>query len=89
MKKTSLIFLLFMVVIYSMSQEKPPELTNDSATLLAGETITVNVLLNDWCMEGHSMKLFFVGQGTGGSTSFTDSSITYTSYYYFKGIESI
>ena len=47
MKKASLISLLLMIVIYSVSQEKPPELTNDSATLLAGDTITVHYKLRE------------------------------------------
>ena len=89
MKKAGLTWVLFIIVVYSFAQEKPPEVTNDSSFLMAGDTVTVNVLLNDWCMEGHSMKLFFVSQGNAGTTSFTDSTITYVSYYYFGGIESI
>lgn len=89
MKKTCLISTLFLFFTCALTQEKPPALENDSAFMMAGDTITVNVLLNDWCMEGHSMKVMYASNGEGGSTTFTDSSIIYTSYYYFDGIESI
>ena len=59
MKKISLIFVLCIISISIFSQEKAPVAVPDSTAMIAGDTITVNVILNDWCMDGHSMKVFY------------------------------
>jgi len=89
MKKIKLIIVLSIFSFIAFSQEKAPVALPDSTEMIAGDTITVNVIINDWCMDGHSMKVFYASQGSGGYTSFTDSTITYVSNYYFKGRETV
>lgn len=89
MKKVGFISILILLFTSSFSQEKPPEIADDNANIIAGDTITINVLQNDWGMEGHSLQVFFVGNPEGGEVSFTDSTITYSSYYYFEGHDQV
>ena len=86
MKKTLSTIVLFLMCLALLSQEKPPEVENDYVTMLAGDTISVNVMANDWCMEGHEMKILNIWQGVGGIAAKTDSTILYFSYFYFSGI---
>ncbi len=80
----------FLMPIFLIAQEKPPETTDDYASILAGDTISVNVLLNDWGMEGHTIVIFFAWNAVGGEVSHTDSIITYYSYYYSNsGLDSV
>lgn len=89
MKKIKLVLMLCLFSFFAFSQEKAPVAVTDSTSMIAGDTITVTVILNDWCMEGHSMKVYYASQGLAGYSSFTDSTITYVSDYHFKGIESV
>ncbi|MBC8489422.1 MAG: T9SS type A sorting domain-containing protein [Bacteroidetes bacterium] len=89
MKKIYLIFLAVFFVASAFSQQKPPGIENDYVTILAGDIIEVYVLRNDWCMEGHTMKIFYIIEGISGEVTNTDSTITYSSYYYFEGTDSI
>ncbi|MBC8489421.1 MAG: Ig-like domain-containing protein, partial [Bacteroidetes bacterium] len=89
MEKIYLILFTVFFIASAFSQQKPPVVENDYVNILAGDTIEVNVLLNDYCMEGHTMEIFFAAQGTGGVTTNTDSTITFSSYFYFEGIDSV
>ena len=84
---------LLTVVLFSFSilaaQEKPPEAGIDYATIMAGDTVAVNVMLNDWCMEGHTMCILSITAGEGGSCSWEDSTITYVSRFYYRGTDTV
>jgi len=88
--KGFLLFVLFVMMVQLISaQEKPPETGDDYASVMAGDTVTLNVMENDWCMEGHTMKILNVFQGEGGVTTWEDSCITYSSYFYYSGVDTV
>ncbi len=89
MKKFLFTSMIIWLTLCSYSQEKPPVITNDFASVLAGDTVEVNVLLNDWCMEGHVMKVFMVFNSSVGHIEYNDSIITYSPYLYYEGIDSV
>ncbi|MCD4682690.1 MAG: T9SS type A sorting domain-containing protein [Bacteroidales bacterium] len=89
MRAIYVIVLIFLMPIAIVAQEKPPETTDDYASILAGDTISVNVLLNDWGMEGHTIEIFFAWNSEVGEVSYTDSIISYYSYYYYMGLDSV
>ncbi len=89
MKRTLFTSFLILMILSLFSQEKPPEVSNDFASVTAGDTVNVNVLLNDWCMEGHTMKVFLVFNPLHGIMFHNDSIITYVSNLYFEGIDTI
>lgn len=73
----------------AFAQEKPPEIIDDLVSIQAGDTITINVMENDWCMEGHTMEIMNIWSGDGGQVSLEDSTITYESFFYFKGVDTV
>ena len=89
MKKTFLLLSGIILFLSGFTQEKPPEIVNDTASVIVNDSVSVNVLLNDWCMEGHTMEILFVWAGEGGTVTFIDSTITFFPFYYFEGIDSI
>lgn len=89
MKKAFIFLLSATGFIPLQAQEKPPVIGDDYASLMAGDTVVVNVMLNDWCMEGHNMAIMNVLQGQGGSAVKIDSAIRYSSYFYYSGIDTV
>jgi hypothetical protein len=89
MKKAVVLTLALFSLGSLIAQEKPPEAGNDYASIMAGDTISVNVMLNDWCMEGHTMRILSITAGEGGSCSFADSIITYVSRFYYRGTDTV
>jgi len=89
MKKAFLLLSGIILFFTGFAQEKPPEVVNDTASVLACDSVSVNVLLNDWCMEGHTMEIFYIWAGNGGSVTYTDSIITFAAHYFYEGVDSV
>ena len=89
MKTLYPLMLLSLMGLFSISQEKPPEITDDYINIIAGDTVQINVMANDWCMEGHTMEIMNVWQGEGGLSALSDSTVKYTSFFYFGGVDTV
>ena len=65
-----------------------PVANNDSATTNEETPVTVNVLSNDIDVEGDSLVVSAVTQGTNGTVTFAGGSVTYTPTANFNGSDS-
>ncbi|MEO0413477.1 MAG: tandem-95 repeat protein, partial [Verrucomicrobiota bacterium] len=65
-----------------------PSLTNDSATLNEGETVSIDVLANDTDIDGDTLTISTFSQGLGGSVSLVDGQLVYTANEGFIGNDS-
>lgn len=82
MKKYLLMIALFAFSIGIMAQGAVA--VNDTASILLGQKITLNVLENDYHPEGLTFKIL----DAYGADSYTDSTITYyADYYLFYNVE--
>jgi hypothetical protein len=68
--------------------QDPPVAANDSATTAEDTATTVNVLANDSDIDGDSLSVTAVTQGTNGSVTFGAASATYTPNANFNGSDS-
>jgi len=75
--KTQISTLCFIACLCSLgfTQEKPPVAVDDYAATATGQTIAVNVLANDYGMEGHYLKIF---NAIDKQVEFNDSLIIFT-----------
>lgn len=89
MKVLYFLCLSLLMASFARTQEKPPEIANDFISISAGDTVTVNVMENDWGMEGHTISIYNVYHGAGGSATAVDSSVTYTSYFNYGGTDTV
>jgi hypothetical protein len=80
---------LVLVFTPAVAQEKPPVAVNDYAASYVEYPVTINVLANDYGQYGHTIKVKTVYGTLDGIKSFNDSCITYTSYFYFSGVDTI
>jgi len=87
MKKFTFLFALLFVSFYMFGQNHPNAI-NDTASTVAGLTISVNVLLNDYDIDGDTFELRSAHSYFGDITK-TDSCIIYTPYLHFKGRDKI
>ncbi|MBE9491674.1 MAG: hypothetical protein IMY70_02205, partial [Bacteroidetes bacterium] len=88
--KYKILIVLFVAAfsLISRAQPKPPVIQNDHVSLVAGFSVTVNVLLNDYGEEGDTIVIILVNPQFG-HVNHDDSTITYTSDIYFYGIDSV
>jgi hypothetical protein len=74
--------LMMMAMVQVLAQNQAPVAVNDTVYCKVGETVTVNVLANDYDPDGDSIRFF--------NKNFGDSAISYTidyeERYWFKGI---
>ncbi len=89
MKKLTSIISVLLLACILQAQEKPPIIWDDHASIMAGDTIMINVLANDWGMEGHTIQIMSCNPGGGGMVFKIDSSLRYQSYYWFGGVDSV
>lgn len=89
MKSILLFVQVFLLAFMLHAQEKAPEVGDDYASMIAGDTITINVMENDWGMEGHTISILNAQQGAGGTVTVVDSCLTYASHYSFGGTDSV
>lgn len=80
----------FIVLLHTITplngQQKPPVIVNDYASTEAGVTLAINVLANDYGMEGHYIKIF---NAVDNQVIFTDSMIYYTPDQHYSGTRKI
>jgi hypothetical protein len=65
-----------------------PVAADDSATINEDTPVTVNVVANDTDVEGDSLTVNAVTQGTNGTVTFAGGSVTYTPNGNFNGSDS-
>ena len=75
--------------LFLFGQVKPPVARDDHASTQAGIQIRLNVLENDYCLPNHTIKIFMAAQTEHGFCEYTDSTISYTPYSFYAGIDSI
>lgn len=81
--------LLIFPIIHVLAQQKPPVVYDDSLHIAIGTKQSVNVLANDVCMEGHSMRIFHVSQINCGTVTFDDSTIIVNMDQYYSTIQTV
>ncbi|MFV0360713.1 Ig-like domain-containing protein [Tropicimonas sp.] len=72
--------------------EKPntaPDAVNDSANVVPGGTVTVDVLANDSDADGDALSIASVGRPSNGTASIVDGKIVYTPNAGFTGADSV
>ncbi|MBU2652119.1 MAG: T9SS type A sorting domain-containing protein [Bacteroidetes bacterium] len=86
--KTQISTLCFIACLCShgFTQEKPPVAVDDYAATATGQTIAVNVLANDYGMEGHYLKIF---NAIDMQVNFNDSLIIFTPDPEFSGVKKL
>lgn len=89
MKLNLTLILCFLTGSLLFAQEKAPEITDDYAEVIAGDTLIINVMENDWGMEGHSIVIMNAYPGDGGSVSVLDSNLRYATSYFYQGIDTV
>ncbi len=89
MKKTLLIIAIHCIISISFGQNHAPTAVNDTAHTFRG-TVRINVLHNDFDMDGDSIKVYGAAQAYNGSViKINDSILQYTSLANFaNGIDS-
>lgn len=76
--KDGISFGQFFQVTANSSNNQPPVAVTDYAEVYEGESITINVLENDYDPEGASLKLVSVGTAAHGTVAISGSSVIYT-----------
>ena len=66
----------------------PPVAVDDNATTSENTTVTVDVLNNDFDIDGDMLTIDSVTQGTNGSVTNNGSNVTYTPVFGFNGTDS-
>jgi len=61
--------------------QKPPEVYDDFAETIQGGRVSIPVLENDICMEGHEMEIFLVSSSSFAEIQIADSTIIYIMEY--------
>ena len=89
MKHLLVIPIFFLGSMLLTAQNKPPVALDDHISTQAGVPVTVNVLENDFCVFGNSIKIFIAGNPGHGFHEYSDSTITYTPHSYYSGVDSI
>ncbi len=89
MKKIIITILLFMMCYMLAAQEKAPVAEDDFASTNAMQPVTINVLENDFAYDEHDFKISIAFPPYHGHKEYTDSTIIYTSDYYFGGLDSL
>ena len=84
-----MILSIWMAAFQVTSQIKPPVAEDDFASTYVEWPVTVNVLANDYCQHGHTVEILVVGSTVHGTRTYNDSCITYTPFFYHRGIDSI
>lgn len=79
------VLVALMISIVSFAQEKAPEVSDDYVSVSAWDSIAFNPMDNDWCMEGHEMKILYISSSSKGSREYDDSLIYYKPWLYAAG----
>jgi len=76
------------VVMTVSAVNDPPTAAGDSATTPEDTAATINVLTNDSDIDGDTLAISAVTQGTRGTVAFTASNVTYTPAANYNGADS-
>ncbi len=79
--------MFFLSTLRILAQNVPPVAINDTAYVSYGDSVTVNILANDYDPDGDSLYLFFVGSPANGYgiRTYTYNTITFKPSIYAHG----
>jgi hypothetical protein len=89
MKNRIILFFSVCLTLTIQAQEKAPIAEDDYIFIMAGDTVLVNVMANDWGMEGHTIQIMNCSAGGGGTVVKIDSCLNYISFYSFGGVDTV
>ena len=69
------------------SSNNPPEASNDSVSVGAGDNITINVLSNDSDKDSDTLNITSITQGAKGTAVLSNNKIIYTAYSSVSGTD--
>ncbi|MCD4729907.1 MAG: T9SS type A sorting domain-containing protein [Bacteroidales bacterium] len=78
-------FLLLPFILFPQNP-KPPEAVDDYAETISGGRVSITVLENDFCEEGHEIEVLFTNGSLYSNTEHTDSTVIYIPIFQFNSI---